>query len=184
MTSDVPGGKPPGQVSPAVAALRESLTLVLDESRALRVDVAAAEKARRQAEAATRKTGHINMALTGVLAVLVALVLAIGWQNNRLATDVADTNKIMADCTTPGGACYEQGRARTDSAVSAVVRISVYVSQCGRLWPGESGPDYDRKLEQCVAAKLAQAARQTPAPAPVPGPSSTPVSVPSPGVSP
>ncbi len=171
MTSDVPGGKPLGQVSPAVAALRESLTLVLDESRALRVDVAAAEEARRQEERTTRRTGHINMVLTVVVAVLVALVLAIGWQNNRLATDVADTNKIMVDCTTPGGRCYEQGRVRTDSAVSSVVRISVFVSQCGRLWPGESGPDYDRKLEQCVAAKLAQAVQRTPAPTPAPAPS-------------
>lgn len=155
---------PIGEPTPPVP-LQTSLTALLDEASKLRGDVHSAEVAR-------RRSGHINMGLTALLAVLVALVLAIGWQNNRLteqtretAAETRETNKRIADCSTPGGRCYEEGRQRTSGAIDAVVRISIFVSQCGRLWPGESGPEYDAKLTKCVAERL-QAAQAQPAPSP------------------
>lgn len=162
MTSDIPGrGDKP--VSSAVAAIQSSLAAVADGAEALRADVKASEEAR-------RRSSNINLGLTVVLVVLVGLVLAIGWQNNRLNQRVAEGNALLVDCTTTGGKCYQQGQARGDSAVSAVVRISVFVSQCGRLWPGESGPEFDRKLNACVAERLAQAASPPPATPAPPGP--------------
>lgn len=133
-----------------IPPLQTSLATLLDEAQRLRGDVHTAEAARKRAN-------QINLAVLGLLGLFVAMLLVIGWQNNQLAQDVSRTNEQVADCTTPGGGCYEDGRARTAGAIAALTRISVFVSQCGRLYPGESGPDFDRKLEQCVAAKLAQA---------------------------
>ncbi len=144
MTSDssaAGGAARAGAVSPGVAALQTSLAAVVDATEGLRVDVKEAEKAR------TRWT-RISFVLIGVLILLVGAVLAIGWQ-------LKETNDRVADCTTVGGKCYEEGRKRTGEAIGSLTRISVYVSQCGRLYPGESGPEYDKKLEQCVAEKLA-----------------------------
>lgn len=138
-------------------ALSEHLRGLTGQAEALRSDVHAAEAARRRAEAARRRANRINLGVLAVVALLVAAMLVIGYQNNQLAQEVSRTNEQVADCTTPGRRCYEEGRARTNGAVAAVVRISVFVSQCGRLYPGESGPEYDRKLERCVAEKLAAA---------------------------
>ncbi len=140
-TSDTPGGSRPGTVSPGVAALQASLGAVADATSALREDVRKAQQEH------LRKT-RISFVLIAVLGVLLVGVLVVGWQ-------LKQTNDHIADCTTAGGQCYEESRRRTGGAVSAVTRISVYVSQCGRLWPGESGPAYDKKLEQCVAERLA-----------------------------
>lgn len=150
---------------PAVAALRDSLSGLIAESQALRADVHSAEVARKRAN-------QINLGLLGLLSLFVALLVAIGWQGNETIKQSRETNKAIADCATPGGRCYEEGQARTGGAISAVVQISVFVSQCGRLWPGESGPDYDIKLQQCVLDRLTQARQQaTPAPAdPTPTP--------------
>ncbi len=139
---------------PLVGAITGHLEDVLTEAKGLRADVRVAERARRRAAA-------FNLALLGLLAAALVAVGALGWQNNQLAQRQDETNRRMADCTTPGGDCYEEGRARTEGAVSAVVRISVFVSECGRLYPGESGPEYDKKLEACVAAKLAAAQPST-----------------------
>lgn len=141
---------------PLVDAITGHLEDIIQESKALRGDV-------RQAERARRKAAAFNLAVLVVLAVALLAVGALGWQNNKLAQRQDETNRRIADCSTPGGRCYEEGRTRTSGAIAAVVRISVYVSQCGRLYPGESGPEYDKKLDACVAAKLAAA---TPGPTP------------------
>lgn len=144
MTSDASapgGGTRPGTVSPAVAALQTSLAAVADATNGLREDVRNAEKAR-------TRTTRISFVLIAVLAVLLGLVLVVSWQ-------LKETNDHIADCTTAGGQCYEESRRRTGGAISAVTQISVFVSQCARQWPNEVGPEYDRKLEQCVAERLA-----------------------------
>lgn len=154
----------PGGATPAVEQLRDSLASLIAESQALRSDVHGAELARKRAN-------QINLGVLAVLALFTALLVAIGWQNNQVIGQVRETNNTLVDCTTPGGGCYQLGRSRADGAVSAVVRISIYVSQCGRLWPGESGPDYDRKLTQCVLDRLAQAqASAAPSPSSAPSP--------------
>ncbi len=159
MTSDpsAPGTHP--GVSPGIVALQSSLATVADATNALRADVQAAEKA------SIRRT-RINLVLVGVLVLLVGAVLAIGWQ-------LKQTNDRVADCTTVGGKCYEEGRKRTGEAIRSLTRISIYVSQCGRLWPGESGPEYDKKLERCVADRLAEATNPPPV-GPQPSPSTDP----------
>ncbi len=136
---------------PLVEAITGHLEDIIAESKGLRGDVRDAERAR-------RKANRFALAVLVVLAAALAGVAVLGWQNNQLAQRQNETNRRMADCTTPGGRCYEEGRARTAGAVGAVVQISVFVSQCGRLYPGASGPAYDAKLEACVQQRLAEAA--------------------------
>lgn len=133
--------------------LEPLLARMLIQGDALRTDVHAAERARRIAAA-------INLGLLGLLVVLVALFGVVMLQ-------VSQTNERVADCTTPGGRCYEDGRARTGSAVADLIRAEVAVAECARQWPGESGPAFDRKLEACVAERL-QRAREIPAPSVTP----------------
>jgi hypothetical protein len=123
--------------------LADLLVAVKAESEQLRADV-------HRAEAARRRANRINTFLLLVAVLLVAVVGVVGWQ-------VKATNDRIADCTTVGGTCYEEGRARTGAAIATLTRISIYVSQCGRLYPGESGPQYDTKIEKCVAERLTQA---------------------------
>lgn len=159
----------PAPVSPAVAALRNSLADLVKESQALRTDVHGAEEARRRATA-------VNLGLLGLLVLFVGLLLVVSWQNNQLIEKVNETNSIMADCTTPGGRCYEQGQQRVSGAINDIVWASVYMSQCARLYPNEAGPTYDQKLQQCVVERLEKAARErqdTPTPAPTVSPSPT-----------
>ncbi len=152
------GHVPP--MPPAEAELRRQLDSILDEAQRLRGDVHTAELARKRAT-------KINIVVLAVLAGFVGMLLAIGYQNNQLATQTSKTNAAIEDCSTPGGKCYEEGQARTAAAVAALTKISIYVSQCGRLYPGESGPEYDAKIERCVAERLAAAqAGAVPQPSP------------------
>lgn len=157
----------PTTPTPGVATLSTSLTELLKESQALRSDVHAAESARRRA-------GRAILALLILLALFVALVGVVTWQNNQLTQKVTETNERMADCTTPGGRCYEEGTHRTSSAIGDIILASIYMSECARLFPGEVGPQYDRKLEACVYERLERAAEErrdqpppsTPSPSP------------------
>lgn len=146
----------------AAELLSDSLSGLLTHVSGLRSDVRASDEAR-------RKSNRIYFSALAMISVLVLAVLVIGYQNNKLAHEVRRTNTSISSCLTPGETCYERGRQRTEGAVSAVVRISVFVSECGRLWPGESGPDYDRKLEACVLERIQRAAAQ-----PSPSSSATP----------
>ncbi len=153
-----------GSVSPAEAELRRQLDSILDEAQRLRGDVHTAELARKRAT-------KINIVVLAVLAGFVAMLLAIGYQNNQLANQASQTNKAIEDCSTPGGKCYEEGRKRTAQAIDDIVKVSIYMAECARLYPGESGPEYDRKLEQCVYGRLDRDATPQPSTSATPSPS-------------
>jgi hypothetical protein len=167
--TDRVGNRPSGDVPPSAAAtvLNASLNDLVQESRALRADVHDAEAARRRA---TKLAG----ALLGLVAVFIALVAVISWQNNRLVGQVKETNSRMADCTTPGGHCYDESIKRTGDAIGDIVRASIFMSQCARLYPGEFGPEYDKKLEKCVYERLEEAAKGRQAPSSTSTPSPLP----------
>ncbi len=153
---------------PHVAALKRSLTELIDESQALRVDVNAAEHARKRANA-------INLAMLALLGLFVFMLVGVTWQNNSLAHEVAKTNRTLADCLDPRGECYQQANERTGSAIQDIIRAELFMAECSRLYPGESGPAFDRKLEACVAERLAgPGLRPSPAPKPSASPSSAP----------
>jgi hypothetical protein len=143
-----------------VAALSHALATLSAELAALRDDVKADMRAR------IRKQHSIVVALA-VLAVVMILGIILSVQTNRIAGDARTTNERMADCTTPGGGCYREGQRRTGEAVGDILKASIYMAECSRLRPGESGPAFDAFLERCVADRLA-AAEPTPGPAPGP----------------
>lgn len=149
--------------NPAPAGLDGSLSALVDEAKALRADVRNAEQARQRAERARRRASQVNLAGLALVAALVGLLLVVAWSAVR-------TNARIADCTTAGGACYEEGGRRTGTAIADIIRAQMFVSECARQWPGEVGPTYDVKLERCVAERLAAQAAAPPA-VPVPAPS-------------
>lgn len=138
-----------GATSDAVSTLRNSLASLIDESQALRKDIHGAEEARRRAN-------QINLALLGLLILFVGLLVAIGWQGNEAIDQARETNAAIADCTTPGGKCYEDSRKRAAEFTQDIILVSIYMSQCARLYPGEFGPEYDRKLQACVYERLSR----------------------------
>ncbi len=143
-------------------ALRQSLADLVAESKNLRGDVAkdAAER---------RRANRLNLAFLAVITGFVLGSVILVWQNNHLSHQVNDLTQQMADCTTPGGNCYTKANERTGSAIADIVRAEIYMAQCARLFPGESGPSYDTKLEACVYERLADPARKrSPAPSPSP----------------
>lgn len=141
-----------------VAELSSSLLALVDESRALRLDVDQAERTR-------RREARLNATMIGILSVFVLCVLVMAWQNNRIAQQTAETNKQITSCTVPGGKCYEDGRKRTADAVANIYKGSIYMAECSRQQPGISGPEFDKFLETCVAGKIA-ASNAAPTPTP------------------
>jgi hypothetical protein len=156
---------PRGPTDP-MAVLSRALTDLTNRLDALRADVQADARAR------VRKQ-HTIMAVLAVLAAAVGLVGFVSVQNNRIARDTRTTNTRIVDCTTPGGGCYRDRQRRTGDAVGDIVKASVFVAECSRLRPGDSGPVFDAALEQCVAAKLSSHRPSTPVPTPAPAPSPT-----------
>lgn len=144
---------------PVSATLSEYLTKLAADAEGLRTDVHNAEQARRRANT-------IGLALMGVLGFLMLVILVVAAQNNAIASQTRQTNARIAACTTAGGKCYEDGKTRTGAAVGDIVKASVYVAECSRLHPGESGPTFDAFLEKCVAGKLAKASPPAPVPSP------------------
>lgn len=147
-----------------VDSLKLSLAELVDESQALRADMHAAERAR-------RRENRINLAVIILLCVFVALIFGVAYQNNAIAHQAADTNRRIADCTTSTGTCYRQSGQRTGQAIGSIIRAEIALGECSRLYPGESGPDFDVKLQACVYERIATDA---PTPIPTPTPSASP----------
>jgi hypothetical protein len=156
----------PDQPNDPIAILGRALNALTGELKALREDVQADARAR------VRKQ-HTIMAVLVVLVGGLALVGLVSVQNRQIAQQTKTTNAVMVDCTTPGGGCYRANQARTRQAIQDVIRTQVYVAECARLRPDQSGPLFDAAIEVCVAERLA-ADRPTPSASPTPGPSARP----------
>lgn len=57
-----------------------------------------------------------------------------------------DNTGIIRDCTTPGGVCYERGRAQTAEAVKTLRQYQVITVQCAH-------ESTDAAIEACVERK-------------------------------
>lgn len=123
-----------------VAALASVVDGFKSESAALRADIKSKERERRRE--------------TRVLLVLVALLLAVAATVLVVAWESYQNNSRIADCTTAGGKCYEEGKVRTGQAITSVLRAQIALGECSRLYPGESGPAYDAKLRACVYQRI------------------------------
>lgn len=157
----------PGSVADA---MREALAPLVTESQELRNDM-------RTSDEIQRKRNMISMGVMGTIAAAMILMAFMVYQTNQVAQQMRSITETMAECTTPGGPCYEKGNARTATAIGDIIAANIYMAQCARLYPGEVGPEYDAKLNKCVYGRLAEAARKreqatpSPTPSPVPSPS-------------
>lgn len=147
-------------------ALREALSPLVTESQELRTDM-------RASDLIQRRRNLINLGVMALIGVLVFWLAVMVYQNNKLSHQLNGVTQQIADCTTAGGKCYEIGSKRTASAIGDIIAANIYMAECARLYPGEVGPAYDRKLERCVYDRLAAAARaraQQTSPSPSPSP--------------
>lgn len=146
--------------APISPTLGEFLSEIHADAQRLRGDVSTAELAR-------RKATMTMLALLAVLVICMIAVLVVAGQNRAIATQTSETNARIADCTTSTGACYREGSKRTGTAISSILRAQIALGECSRLYPNESGPEYDAKLRACVYQRIATdpgAAGPVPAP--------------------
>jgi hypothetical protein len=148
--------------APSIEAILSAANSAAEEAKDLKAQVVVANQAR-------RRENRIYLMILGVLGLFVALSLFVSAQNYQIAEQTRTTNERLADCTTPTGKCYRQGQARTGSAVADILKASVYMAECSRLRPGDSGPEFDAFLERCVAERIVRS-RATPAPSSTPTP--------------
>jgi hypothetical protein len=115
-----------------------------------------------------------------ILLVIGVCVLLAGMYS--VVVDNRDTGNVMADCTTPGGECYERGNARTGEAIAELDRrgmfSSIAIVLCSReLGPGSSAA-WKAAFVKCVRAQRTELIRADTAgpagPIPVPAPSPMP----------
>lgn len=106
-----------------------------------------------------RKESRRVMTVGAALLVMVLLLLLIVVQNRQrseqsrqILRNSAATSQQIADCTTPGRACYETNQRRTSEIVGQLVRSNIYIAQCQRV------SDTDAELEKCVQDRLSQPA--------------------------
>ena len=149
----------------ANSALTEMLAPLIEEARGLREAVHDDNVQRRRELRRVLVVGVI-------LSVMMLLMLGLFWQNQQRAQQSrqvirqsADTSQRIADCTTPGGQCYEQGSKRTAGAVNAILYIDVCVARNPQASLDE--------LRACAAKVAAEDARAHPQPQPEPQPSAS-----------
>lgn len=118
----------PSQAQKAILKLGEAGQLVADEVRADRL--------------ARRRHDRTVYALLVVVAVAVLAVAWFGWSNYRL-------NRLVADCTTPGRACFEGNKQQAAVNRSALTRANLFIVECA-MRERQTGPD----LAPCVERKL------------------------------
>lgn len=133
--------------NPTVTTVTSHLDALVAESKALRTDL-------RAKEAARRREIRTLIGVMTILAVFMLLVLTIAWQNNQVVKQTHENGEKIADCTTAGGKCYEDGKARTGAAIADILRGEIALGECSRLYPGESGPAFDVKLRACVYQRI------------------------------
>jgi hypothetical protein len=95
----------------------------------------------------------------GVLIVAVAVLGTLVLQNQRISAQIAD-------CTTAGGACWEESRQRSKNNVSAILNSTIFVAECLQRFPHQ--PTQEQELEACVRRELATNRQPVPPPASVP----------------
>lgn len=135
----------------------ELLRSLLTESQRLRTDVR--ERERRQ----RRLMGLIAAAVV-ICVVLVTSVVVLLVQSRQRGNDTrallrtnTATSQQIADCTTAGGKCYQEGARRSAEAIGLLLQGQKQIALC------RADSDTRDELEKCIDRALA-AMTGTPAP--------------------
>jgi hypothetical protein len=153
---------------------RDDIVVLQDlvkESRQLRADM-------HQAQERQRYRFQWMIIFMAVLAVAVIALSTLVIQNQRISKSNQEIASQIADCTTSGGACWEESRQRSKTNVTSILNTTIFVSECLQQYPDI--PRLRDEFEACIRREL-DTGRQ-----PVPLPTATvraPSSAPSPGTS-
>jgi hypothetical protein len=120
-----------------IESLHDSLGKLTEETKGLATFYSHAEEQR-------KKKTTVMLALLCASAVLLVVLLVEFFRVSSVARQIDS-------CTNPRGACYQDGRARTGSAVDLIVQGQIYVAECSR------STTTDAALEKCVMDKFAVA---------------------------
>lgn len=138
----------------------ELLNALLSESQRLRADVR--ERERRQ-----RRLMALIAAAVVVCLVLVTSVVVLLVQNRQRGNDTRTllrasiaTNERIADCTTAGGKCYEEGGKRSAALIQLLLQSQKQIALC------QASTDTRNELEKCIDEALEA---MTPRPEPAGG---------------
>lgn len=135
--------------------LLSRVSALSDNVEALRFNVRDSEQARQRETRVGMMLMRALVVSVILLTLLTAGALVVAWQGYVSANRARETNSRISDCTTPGGRCYAESAKRTGAAVGDIVRSQIALGECSRLYPNESGPEFDRKLRQCVYDRIA-----------------------------
>lgn len=148
------------------AALKDLLGTFQAEAAATRAAIDVHENNR-------RRQNQWALAIISVMAVIMLMVLGILLQNRQksdqsrqILRNNAVVSQQIADCTTAGGECYEQGRKQSAAAIQQLIQSNVIVAACARK------TSTDAELTRCVEVGIAGLLQ------PSPGVSAEPVPTP------
>lgn len=158
------GDAPPARAGTAL----EALDLLSETVKGLRDEIVQdAERRRKEAEA---EAWRLRRRSTFIVVWLVAAVLLLGGlftvalQNRKINSQNGSIARRIADCTTSGGQCYEDGQRRTGTAIQEIILGNIYIQQCAKV------TQTDAELEQCVIRRMTSQPPQPPSASPSPSP--------------
>jgi hypothetical protein len=144
----------------------DMLGSLLVESQRLRVDVA--EREQRQRRTTKLLAGGVAVALVMLMALIILLVQSRqrGNDTRALIRNNTSVSQQIADCTTVGGTCYEEGTRRSAALIEQLIAAQVAIENCAETTEGEAA------LRECVARELDTGG--TGGAVPTPAPTKTP----------
>lgn len=117
-----------------------------------------AEATRQAIEDRSRTQRRINAWVIGLVAVIGVMVVLMLWmlvkdgqrraQSRELLKNNADLSARIADCTSVGGKCYEQGQLRLKGAIIQLTETNKAIVLCSKT------TDSDAELDACVQARM------------------------------
>lgn len=124
------------------AALDRVSENIAAHTDALRGDVALF--ARRQRTVTQIAAGAALIALVFLVLIFVLLV-----QLGHLQHAGRSVGRQIADCTTPGGSCYQRNQAQTGKAVGSINQVTIIVGRCAKT------TSTDEAMTGCIDKALA-----------------------------
>lgn len=73
------------------------------------------------------------VALVGYAAALMWMIVQMSQEQGAAAqrsTDIRETARLIEDCTSPGGDCFEEAQLRTAEAVRTINLVTIYSTGC------------------------------------------------------
>lgn len=127
---------------------------LMDEAHKLR-EVVEADNEQRKRE--NRRLLAVGVALVLILGAQLALLVQSRTRSieyGKILETTSEAQQRIADCTTAGGKCYQEGQQRTGQVMRDLAKFNAYAVECGRDLSRS-----DAQVEACTVAKIEAAAK-------------------------